>query len=90
MPQRVVRGGWGVGSGDVAPLLAGWPGEKKAIYAAAGVREYVLVDARARVLTVFVLAGSRYDSGVILGETQPWTSVTLPGLSLCLLDLLFE
>lgn len=65
-------------------------GEKKAIYAAAGVREYVLVDPRARVLTVFLLVGSRYDEGVILGETQAWTSVALPGLSLRLLDLLFE
>ena len=65
-------------------------GEKKAIYATAGVREYWLVDPRARTLTVFALELARFDAGRMLGEHEPWESHTLPGLSLCLADLLFE
>lgn len=63
-------------------------GEKKAIYAAAGVREYLLIDARARTLTVYLLEGTRFDAGAILREDEPWHSVTLPRLSLRLVDLL--
>jgi Uma2 family endonuclease len=63
-------------------------GEKKAIYAAAGVREYVLVDVRARTLTVFLREGARFDGGRILGEDESWQSTALPGLTLCLAELL--
>jgi len=67
-------------------------GEKKAIYAAAGVCEYVLVDPRARTLTVFVREfvreGDRFDAGTILAEDEPWHSRSLPGLSFCVADLL--
>lgn len=63
-------------------------GEKKAIYAAAGVREYVLVDTRARTLTCFATAGDRFDGGRILDEDETWHSVVLPGLSFALIDLL--
>jgi Uma2 family endonuclease len=65
-------------------------GEKKAIYAAAGVREYCLVDTRARTLTVFLRERTRFDAGRVLGEHAPWESHALPGLTLCLADLLFE
>jgi Uma2 family endonuclease len=65
-------------------------GEKKAIYALAGVREYVLVDARARTLTIFIAAAGRFDAGVVLEEREPWHSAVLPGLSVCLIDLLVE
>lgn len=65
-------------------------GEKKGIYAAAGVREYVLVDPRARTLTAFASVGGRFDAGRILGESDAWTSEVLPELTLCVGDLLFE
>jgi Uma2 family endonuclease len=65
-------------------------GEKKAIYAAAGVREYVLVDTRSRTLTVFGSDGERFDEGSVLGENEPWHSSTLPGLSLRFVELLDE
>lgn len=58
-------------------------GEKKAIYAAAGVREYLIVDPRARTLTVFSNAGTRFDGGAILEEHEPWRSNTLQGLVVC-------
>lgn len=65
-------------------------GEKKAAYAAAGVREYCLVDARARTLTIFAIEGAHFDRGVVLDEHEPWHSTALPGLVLCLSDLLIE
>jgi len=65
-------------------------GEKKAIYAAAGVREYVLVDPRAQTLTVFTLDGLRFDVGRSHAQDEPWESVALPGLALRFADLLDE
>jgi Uma2 family endonuclease len=55
-------------------------GEKKAIYAAAGVREYWLVDARARTLTVFCGTANRFDGGRIFEPHEPFSSGVLPGL----------
>lgn len=65
-------------------------GEKKAIYAAAGVREYVLLDPRARTLTAFTLVETRFGAGTIFGEDDPWNSATLPGLVLRMRDLFIE
>jgi Uma2 family endonuclease len=65
-------------------------GEKKAIYALAGVREYLLVDARARTLTVFLADGARFDLGRTFAEHERWDAAALPGLSLCLADLLVD
>lgn len=65
-------------------------GEKKAIYAAAGVREYVLVDPRARTLTIFTLDGPRFDAGRIHAHDEHWESVALPRLVLRFADLLDE
>lgn len=62
-------------------------GEKKAAYAAAGVREYWLVDERASTLTIFHLQGARFDRGEILGE-QAWVrSRVLVGMKLRVGDL---
>jgi Uma2 family endonuclease len=65
-------------------------GEKKAIYAAAGVREYVLVDPSAQTLTVFTLHGPRFDAGRIHAQDEHWESFALPGLVLRFADLLDE
>lgn len=65
-------------------------GEKKAIYALAGVREYLLVDARARTLTVFLEGGTRFDLGRTFAEHERWSSAALPGLSLSLADLMVD
>lgn len=65
-------------------------GEKKSIYAAAGVREYVLVDTRARTLTVFALDGPRFDAGRIFAQDEEWASNALTGLAVRLADLLDE
>ncbi|MBC8071346.1 MAG: Uma2 family endonuclease, partial [Deltaproteobacteria bacterium] len=65
-------------------------GEKKAIYALAGVREYLLVDSRARTLTVFLADGARFDLGRVLEEHELWGAAALPGLSLCLADLMVD
>ncbi|MBC8072883.1 MAG: Uma2 family endonuclease [Deltaproteobacteria bacterium] len=65
-------------------------GEKKAIYAAAGVLEYCLVDTRARTLTIFALEGAHFDRGIVLVDHEPWQSDALPGLVLCLADLMVE
>lgn len=55
-------------------------GEKKAIYAAAGVREYWLVDSRARTVTVFLASAGRFDAGRVFGEHETFASAALPGL----------
>jgi Uma2 family endonuclease len=63
-------------------------GEKKAIYELNGVREYWLVDPRARTLTVFLLADGRFDSGRTLSEEQRWQSHVLDGLDFAIRELL--
>ena len=55
-------------------------GEKKAIYERNGVREYWLVDARARRLTVFLLRDERFDRGRHFAEDERFASDVLPGL----------
>jgi Uma2 family endonuclease len=62
-------------------------GEKKAIYALNGVREYWLVDARARELVVFSLAGSAYDLGRRHALDERASSTVLEGLELAVADL---
>lgn len=63
-------------------------GEKRAIYCAAGVREYVLVDPRARALQVFTRGDdARFDAGRTFDEHERWDSAVLPGLSLCAAEL---
>jgi Uma2 family endonuclease len=56
-------------------------GEKKAIYERNGVREYWLVDSRARCLTQFVAVEGRFDSGRRLAEHERCTSHVLEGLT---------
>jgi Uma2 family endonuclease len=55
-------------------------GEKKAIYERNGVREYWLVDSRARSVTVFLLEEARFDLGRRFDETEKFTSSVLAGL----------
>ena len=57
-------------------------GEKKGIYEQNGVREYWLVDTRAREVTVFRLKGKRYGIGKVHGEGRPIRSTALVGLAL--------
>ena len=63
-------------------------GEKKAIYAANRVREYWLVDPRARTVTVFVLDNGRYDAGTCHAEGELVRSEVFAGLALGVSDLL--
>src|SRR6266536_6155292 len=56
-------------------------GEKKAIYERNGVREYWLVDPRARNLTVFILEDGRYERGRIFAESERYESLVLSGLA---------
>lgn len=57
-------------------------GEKKAIYARNGVREYWLLDLHDRSVTQFVLDGSAYDPGTRFDVTETITSTVLPDLTL--------
>ncbi len=57
-------------------------GEKKAIYARNGVREYWLLDLHDRSVTQFVLQGSTYDQGTRFDVTETITSTVLPDLTL--------
>ena len=63
-------------------------GEKKAIYERNGVREYWLLDWRARELIVFHLSGDRYDPGTVFGEKERARSAVLPGLDFPVGELL--
>lgn len=63
-------------------------GEKRAIYAAAGVHEYVLVDPRTRTLQVFTRGDDgRFDTGRLFAPDERWDSAVLLGLSACAADL---
>ncbi len=62
-------------------------GEKKAIYAKNGVTEYWLVDARAREVLVFPLAGDRYGEPAVFTNTDRARSVVLAGLEIDLGEL---
>lgn len=63
-------------------------GEKKAIYERNGVREYWLIDVRARTVTQFVLDGDRYGAPRLYAESERVESAVLPDLALRLADLL--
>ncbi|HCF59900.1 MAG TPA: hypothetical protein DFS52_18145 [Myxococcales bacterium] len=63
-------------------------GEKKAIYERNGVREYWLVDWRSREVTVFGLAGGRFDEGTVSGPTGRAVSSVLAGFEVSVGDLL--
>jgi len=56
-------------------------GEKRAIYEANGVREYWLVDPKARAMTVFMLREKRFDLGRVLTERDRYESEVLSGLA---------
>jgi len=63
-------------------------GEKKAIYERNGVREYFLVDYRARAITVFRLVGDRFDRGTVYADGERCSSEVLEGLTFTMGDLL--
>jgi Uma2 family endonuclease len=65
-------------------------GEKKAIYERSGVREYWLVDTRARQVTRFVNEGGRFDAGTVTDEGGTLRSTVLPDLSIPARDVLGE
>jgi Uma2 family endonuclease len=65
-------------------------GEKKAIYERNGVREYWLVDTRARRATRFVNEGGHFDAGTVTDEGGTFRSSVLPDLSIPVRDLLGE
>lgn len=62
-------------------------GEKKAIYERNGVREYWLVDPRARQVIRFELSQGRFDAGSVFAEGDAVASVVLAGLSMAVRDL---
>lgn len=62
-------------------------GEKKAIYASNGVREYWLIDARARSLTVHWLTRGTEDPGRILNADDRFESATVEGLTFVVREL---
>jgi Uma2 family endonuclease len=63
-------------------------GEKKAIYAANGVREYWLVDERAREILVFARRGERFGRERVFEEGDRLRSALLEGLELVVRDVL--
>jgi Uma2 family endonuclease len=62
-------------------------GEKKIVYAIAGVREYWLVDPRARTVTVHGNNAAAFDRGVVLVEGDTLTSTVLVGFACPVRDL---
>ena len=56
-------------------------GEKKDVYERSGVREYWLIDPRARALQVFTRQGDRFDAGRTFEEGQLFSSAVLAGLA---------
>jgi Uma2 family endonuclease len=62
-------------------------GEKKAVYAKNAVREYWLVDPRAREVQVFALAGDRYENAMTYAEGDTVSSRALAGLAIAVVDL---
>ncbi len=62
-------------------------GEKKRIYEDNGVREYWLVDPRARTARIFHLRDGRYDTGMLFEFEDVLRSELLPGLEGPVADL---
>jgi Uma2 family endonuclease len=62
-------------------------GEKKAIYERDGVREYWLIDPRARTVTVFIANEGRFDVGTEHAEADRFRATVLPGLEIVVADL---
>jgi Uma2 family endonuclease len=63
-------------------------GEKRAIYEHNGVREYWLVDSRAREVAVFTLCGDRFDPGRVYPEGAVLRSGVLSGLEIDIQSIL--
>lgn len=62
-------------------------GEKKGIYARNGVREYWIVDPRARTVLQFALSAANYGAPTVLDEAGTISSTVLAGLKLELAEL---
>lgn len=62
-------------------------GEKKIAYARNGVREYWLVDTRARTIHVYRGDGGRFDAGTVLAEGDSLTSIVLPDFAIAVGDV---
>ena len=62
-------------------------GEKKIAYARNGVREYWLVDPRARTVTVFRNEGARFGEPTVLADGDTLTSLVLPHFASIVGDL---
>jgi hypothetical protein len=56
-------------------------------YARAGVREYWLVDPRARMVTVFGSLGDRFDRGRVYEDGETVESAVVPGLRIAVSEL---
>ena len=61
--------------------------EKKTIYENNGVEEYWIVDTDRRTITVFRLAGGRYDNPLTCGSGERLTSVVLPQLTFAVSEI---
>jgi Uma2 family endonuclease len=62
-------------------------GEKKAIYERNGVREYWLLDPRARLVRRFVAHEGRFDGGTDFGPEEVLVSVVLEGFAVAVASL---
>src|SRR5579883_3470953 len=65
-------------------------GEKKAIYERNKVREYWLADPLTRTVTVFHLAGAKFDGGDVFDDSATLRSLVLPELEVPVRDLFPE
>ena len=61
-------------------------GEKKGVYERCGVREYWLVDWRAREIVVFTLEGDRFGPERVFSERDRLESVVLAGIDLAVVE----
>ena len=61
--------------------------DKRADYAAAGIKEYWIVDPRERVVTVLVLKGKKYHERGAFEDGESATSAVLPGLAVDVSEL---
>src|SRR2546425_3881999 len=56
-------------------------GEKKDVYERSGVREYWLIEPRARTPLVYTRQGDRFDTGRTFAEGRTFSSAVFPGLA---------